>query len=183
MRAQGLTIPTLAEALALHPRLRFNLDMKPRDPALVGRLVDFIELEKVHERVLVASEHDSLIRRFRDASGGRVATSAGRGEATRFWLATQVGLSHQLDPQFDALQLPPTYRLLNLVDERLVEQAHSLGVQVHVWTINAPGEMRRLLNIGVNGIITDRPDRLVPIARHHAELERESQDAIPSSRR
>jgi len=181
-RGQGATIPTLAEALDVHPRLRFNLEMKPRDPAIVGRLVDFIEVERVHDRILVASQHDDLIMCFRSASSGRVATSAGRGEATRFWLSIQVGLSHQLNPRFDALQIPPTYRLLNVVDERLVEQAHASGVQVHVFTINVPGEMRRLLNLGVDGIITDRPDRLVPIARDHTELERASQDAVPSSR-
>jgi glycerophosphoryl diester phosphodiesterase len=181
-RGRGLVIPTLAEALAVHPELRFNIDMKPRDPAIVGRLVDFIEIEGVHERLLVASEHDTLLKRFRDATSGRVATAAGRGEATRFWLATQVGLSHQLNLHFDALQVPPSLRLLNVVDERLVERAHAAGVQVHVFTINSFAEMRRLLNVGVNGIITDRPDRLVPIARHHTELERDSQDPIPSSR-
>ncbi len=181
-RGQGLQVPTLGEALAVHPELRFNVDLKPRDPAIVGRLVDFIELERVHERLVVASEHDDLLRQFRSALRGRVATSAGRGEATRFWMATQVGLSHQLKPPFDALQVPPSYRLLNVVDDRLVEQAHAAGVKVHVFTVNAPKEMRRMLNLGVDGVITDRPDRLVPIVRHHAELERESQDGIPSSR-
>ncbi len=182
-RGRGLVVPTLAEALAEHPELRFNVDLKPRDPAIVGRLVDFIEIEKVHERLVVASEHDDLLKRFRDATAGRVATSAGRGESMRFWLATQVGLSHQLDLRFDALQVPPSYRLLNVVDERFVERAHAAGVQVHVFTINSFAEMRRLLNVGVDGVFTDRPDRLVPIARHHAELERESQDPVPSSRR
>ena len=182
-RGRGLVVPTLAEALAANPGLRFNVDMKPRDPAIVGRLTDFIEIERVHDRLVVASEHDGLLRRFRSATSGRVATSAGRGEAARFWVAMQVGLSHQLDLRFDALQVPPSYRLLNVVDERLIERAHSAGVQVHVYTINSFAEMRRLLNVGVDGIITDRPDRLVPIARHHAELERESQDPVPASRR
>lgn len=182
-RGHGLTIPTLAEALAMEPRLRFNVDMKPRNPGIVGRLVDFVELERVHDRLIVAAEQEGAMKSFRNATNGRVATAAAYGEAWRFWTAVQVGLSHRLELPFDVLEVPPTYGLVSVIDDRFVEQAHASGVKVYAFTINAPREMRRLLNLGVDGLISDRPDRLVPVVERHAEIEREAQDPMPLSQR
>ena len=181
-REPRLTIPTLAEALDAVPTARFNLDIKSPDPQIVGRLVDFIESSGVADRVLVASRHDAQLERFRSATRSQVATSASAWEVTRFWLASSMGLANRLRPEYDALQVPPTWQLLHVVDERFVSAAHALGLQVHVFTVNAPDDMRRWLTLGVDGIMTDRPDRLVPIAEHQATLERESQDPAPSSR-
>jgi glycerophosphoryl diester phosphodiesterase len=61
---------------------------------------------------------------------------------------------------FDALQVPPTWSGLTVVDERLVEAAHRHGIAVHVWTVDAPSEMRRLFALGVDAVMSDRPDLL-----------------------
>ena len=66
-------------------------------------------------------------------------------------------------PSFDALQVPPTHGPLVVVDERFVEAAHAHGVEVHVWTIDDPAEMRRLVSLGVDGIMTDEPARLLEV--------------------
>jgi glycerophosphoryl diester phosphodiesterase len=60
----------------------------------------------------------------------------------------------------DALQVPPTWSGLTVVDQRFVEAAHRHGIQVHVWTIDEPAEMRRLIDLGVDAVMSDRPDLL-----------------------
>ena len=160
-RDQGITVPHLEEAFALHDDLRLNLEMKGRDPRLAEALWDFIEAHGVHDRVLVASGHDPLTERFREVAEGRVVTSAGARGILAFWLAVRSRTHKLLKPSYDALQVPPTHEGLRVIDERFVDAAHHHGLKVHVWTIDEPLEMRRLKALGVDGIMTDRPEVLL----------------------
>lgn len=169
-RGRGLRIPTLDEALALDPQVRFNLDVKPNDPAVIGRLVDAIELGGYGDRLIVASHSQAVIERFRSGCRGRVATAAGPGEVATFLAATQLGLTQRLRPAFDALQVPLRRALLRVVDGPFVDAAHALGLVVHVFTIDAPSPMRELLHLGVDGLMTNRPDRLTAVVRELAAL-------------
>lgn len=162
-RGQGVRIPTLEEVLALHPDLRVNLEIKSPDPASLRAVWGFIEHHRVHDRVLIGSEHSSVLQAFRALSRGRVATSAGMREVLRFWLATRVGRGPRRRPDYDALQVPPTHGVLTVVDPRLVAAAHRHGLHVHVWTVDDEAEMRRLIDLGVDGLMSDRPDRLVDL--------------------
>jgi glycerophosphoryl diester phosphodiesterase len=99
-----------------------------------------------------------VIRRFRRVSGHGVATSAARWEVTAFWACSR--LKKSLEITADALQIPVRMKGATLVDEKLIQAAHDAGKHVHAWTINEPAEMRRLLDLGVDGIITNRPDLL-----------------------
>lgn len=168
-RGCGLRIPTLDEALAVSPGLRLNLDLKSDDPALIGRLVDAIELGRLTDRLLVASHTDAVIRRFRAACRGRVATAAGPREVAAFLAAVRLGARRGLRPDYDALQVPVRHALIQIVDGPFVEAAHQLSLPVHVFTIDSPPEMRRLLELGVDGLMTNRPDRLLPIAHTAAD--------------
>jgi len=162
-RGQGATIPTLAEVVAAFPDVRLNVDMKQRQPSLVEALVRFIEERQFHQRILVASFYDQTLREFRRRINGRVATSAASWETRLFWLAARLGLTRLLRPAYDALQVPSREGLLTVVDRRFVQAAHRLGLQVHVWTVDEPQEMRRLLHLGVDGLMTDRPDLLLDV--------------------
>lgn len=162
-RGQGLTIPTLREVVELCPDARLNVEIKQHEPDIVSTLWDFIQEHDLCDRILVAAEHDPLVRAFRRVSMGRVATSAGRREIMRFWVASRLRLCAFMHPEYDALQVPAEHGLLTVVDAGFVRAAHRVGVQVHVWTINDPGEMRRLLDLGVDGLISDYPDRLVEL--------------------
>lgn len=173
-RGQGLTVPTLAEVMALGPKIRVNLDMKASSAAMVGRLLDFIEMTGVHDRVVVACQHDGPMKSFRTGARGRIATSATRNEVARFLLASRVGLTRRLTIEYDALQIPPHTSLFEVLDARLVAAAHQRGIHVHVWTVDSPSEMRRFLDMGVDGIMSDRPDRLVLAVTQHANLDRAS---------
>ncbi len=165
-RGQGLRVPTFDEALALHADVRFNVEIKPRVPDLVGPLWRFIEERGIHDRVLVAAADDRVGDAFRRLCRGRVRTSPGFAGVRRFWAAAHTGLHRVMSFDFDALQVPachPDRPWLKVVTRRFVEAAHHHGIHVHVWTVDDPEEMRRLVALGVDGIMTDRPDLLVDV--------------------
>jgi glycerophosphoryl diester phosphodiesterase len=160
-RSQGLTIPALAEVVEAFPEVRLNVDMKQHEPAMVEAFASFIEERELSDRVLVASFDDRMIGEFRRRTKGRIATAGASGESRRFWLASRLGLTRLLRVHYDALQVPPAMGRLPVVDRRFVAAAHRLGLQVHVWTVDEAQEMRRLLDVGVDGIMSDRPDILL----------------------
>jgi glycerophosphoryl diester phosphodiesterase len=161
-RGAGVVVPTLESLLALDPRVRVNLEIKSPDPTTVRAVWAFIDHHRVHDRVLVASEHSHVVERFRALSRGRVATSAGTREVFSFWLAARLRLPHPR-PAYDAFQVPVTQGPLTVINPRFLEAAHRHRLHVHAWTIDDPAELRRLIDLGVDGIVTDRPDRLLPL--------------------
>jgi glycerophosphoryl diester phosphodiesterase len=114
--------------------------------------------------VLVAAAHTPLVVCFRKLSRSRVATSAGRREVASFWTRSRLGRAPRSVP-YRALQVPMTYGPLNVVTRRFVAHAHHAGVQVHVWTIDREDTMRQLIELGVDGLMSDRPDRLMSVVR------------------
>ncbi|KAF2419080.1 glycerophosphodiester phosphodiesterase family protein [Microbacterium sp. B35-30] len=153
---------TLAQALEAFPTLRFNLDVKATDAAsAVGTTV-----APFADRVLVTSFSDerrraALLAAAATNSTVRPATSGGRGAIARV-LAAVAARSDRLVAHalagIDALQVPERQGRLRIVTPRLIAAAHRHGVEVHVWTVNEPDDMRRLVAMGVDGIVTDRAD-------------------------
>jgi len=167
-RGKGITVPTLAEVAEAFPDVRLNVEVKQSEPPLVdavGAAVALIEERALHDRILVASFDDRVIQEFRRRMGDHVATSSATREATRFWLASRAGLTRWLRRPYDALQVPPRQGRLTVVDGRFVRAAHRRGLQVHVWTVDEAEEMRRLLDLGVDGLMSDRPDLLLEVLR------------------
>jgi glycerophosphoryl diester phosphodiesterase len=160
-RGQGVQIPTLEELVVLSDEARFNVEIKQAEPAMIDALWSFIERRGLHGRVLVAAEQDLLVQAFRRVSHGRVATSAGRNECLKFWLASRLGAERWLSIDYQALQIPVSFSGLRVLTPRLLKAAHRRGVHVHVWTINDSDEMRALVAMGVDGIMSDYPARLV----------------------
>jgi len=164
-RGKGVTVPTLAEVTQAFPDICLNLDIKQKEPPLVEALATFIEEQGAHDRILAGSFHDRILKEFRRRTGGRVATSAASWEARLFWQANRLRLTRFLRPAYDALQVPARQGSLPVVDRRFVQAAHRLGIQVHVWTVDEREEMHRLLNLGVDGLMSDRPDLLLDVLR------------------
>lgn len=163
-RGSGLTIPTLDEVLALDPEVRVNLEIKQATPSMIAPLWRYIDHHGLHDRVLVASERDDLVRGFRNLARGTVATSAGKREIFAFWLAARARAIDWLAIEYEALQVPIRYRSLQVVERGFVEAAHRRGVQVHVWTVDHVETMRELIDLGVDGIMTDQPQVLASVA-------------------
>jgi glycerophosphoryl diester phosphodiesterase len=155
-RGRGIRVPTLEEAVRTFPEVSFVVDLKTE--GLVGPLCELIERLGLYDRLIVGSFTDRRLEEFREASGGRVATSTGAALARSWLVASRVGRG--VSGEASALQVPRHSRGLRVVDRRLIDSAHARGLQVHVWTINDPSEMAELLDLGVDGIITDRPDLL-----------------------
>ncbi|OFW67792.1 MAG: hypothetical protein A2Z12_07670 [Actinobacteria bacterium RBG_16_68_21] len=151
LRGHRVAIPLLEEVLLTFPDALLNIDLK--QDGVEGVVAGEIARLDAEERVLIGSFHDRRIRRFRRASAGRVATSAGPREVTRAMASAMAGRPVMVGA--DALQIP-----LRVATSRLVAAAHRGGKQVHVWTVNDPAEMRRLLDLGVDGLVSDRPDLL-----------------------
>lgn len=162
-RGKGHTIPTLAELFDLSDTVRFNIEIKQGDPSMTEQVWRFLQDRDAVDRVLIAAEHDDIGDEFRRVSGGRTATSPGLRGVLAFWAAVRTGTWRRLGPRYDALQVPASYRGLTVVDERFVHAAHELGLHVHVWTIDDEAEMQRLLSLGVDGLMSDRPDRLMRV--------------------
>ena len=162
-RGKGLRIPTFAELCELDASMRINVELKAEGVDLPRAMWRFIEERSLQDRVLVAAAKHSLVAEFRRACGGAVATSASAREVTLFWAAARAGATRALAIDYDALQVPVAQGPLTVVTPSFVSQAHARGVQVHVWTIDDAEEMRRLAALGVDGLMSDRPDVLASV--------------------
>lgn len=155
-------LATLSQALDAFPTLRFNLDVKAAAAAAsVGR-----EVADHGGRVLLTSFSDR--RRLTALAAARSgagevdpATSAGAATIARILGAVALGSERAAARLFagvDAIQIPERHGRFRVLTPRLVRAAHAAGVEVHVWTVNDPADMRRLVKLGVDGIVTDRAD-------------------------
>ncbi len=162
-RGKGITIPTFEEALDRHPDVRFNVEIKQKHPGMARALWEIIERRDLRDRILVAAADDAIGRDFDAVACGRVARSPGIRGVLAFWLAARSGLTRHLPLAYDALQVPAKHGPLTVVDRRFVDAAHSQDLHVHVWTVDDAAEMRRLIDLGVDGLMTDRPDVLAKV--------------------
>jgi glycerophosphoryl diester phosphodiesterase len=152
LRGTGIAMPLLEEAVRTFPTQMFNIDLKQEGiAAAVAAEVDRLG---IGDRVMIGSFHDRRIRAFREAAPG-VATSAGPTEVAR-------ALVRSPRPGFgaDAFQVPERGAGVRIVTRRFLRRVHAANRQVHVWTVNDAADMRRLIEFGVDGIVTDRPDVL-----------------------
>jgi glycerophosphoryl diester phosphodiesterase len=162
-RGAGVRIPTLAEALARHPALRFSIDAKSRDPALARALAATIRAARAEHRVCVGSFHDAQARRL-GALLPQACRFLPRGAATWHVLAAHARLPGALCPRgWDVAALPPRQGAIPVLTARTVRHFHALGMPVHAWTVDDEPAMRALLALGVDGIVTDRPDVLARV--------------------
>ncbi len=171
-RGRGITVPTLEEVLKNFPDQRLVIEIKRRDPSLATSLCHALnELEKT-DQVLVASFSDATIKTFRAACPD-VATSVAYLEALWFFCLHWLYLDAAFQSDAQALLVPEHFGPLRLVDQRFVRTAGNHNMAVHVWTVNETSAMRRLLGLGVNGLITDHPERLLRLLQDgHAKIEK-----------
>lgn len=150
-------VPLFEELLETFPEVRWNVDVKA-EPAL-RPLLDLIGRANAWERVCVGSFSEARVVRAQRLAGPRLATSYGTrgvlGLRLRSW-----GLPAVPRRSAVAAQVPVAQSGVPVVDPRFLRAAHARGLQVHVWTVNEPAWMHRLLDLGVDGIMTDHIDTL-----------------------
>ncbi|MEJ7714042.1 MAG: glycerophosphodiester phosphodiesterase [Pyrinomonadaceae bacterium] len=163
-RGQGITIPTLKEVFAAFPKTRLNIEIKAVDDPLIQSFCQELRTAKMTHQTLVASFRGSAIAEFRRHCP-EVATSASSGEVIKFLALQKIALPQSYNASTQAFQVPVRWSVVNVLTKGFVNGAHARNMQVHAWTIDEPEEMRRLIGLGVDGIITDYPDRLLNIVK------------------
>lgn len=146
-------IPLLEDILGTWPDLRVNID--PKHDGSVDALVRVIERTSSIDRVCIGSFSDRRLARLRAALGPRLCTALGpRGTARLRGASWRVPTGRLAA---GCAQVPRAMKGVTIVDRSFVDTAHERGLQVHVWTIDDADEMHELLDLGVDGIMTDRP--------------------------
>ena len=151
-------IPRMEDLFSAFPSARFNIDAKSDDA--VDPLCDLVERLDAVDRVCLAAFSRRRLQRMRIRFGDRLLTNISRVETILLALVGWVPASGST-----AAQVPPREGWIPVVTSRFVRLAHRGGHAVHVWTIDDPDEMHRLLDLGVDGIMTDRPDVLRTVLR------------------
>lgn len=158
---QGNPMPLLAQALEAFPDMYFNIDAK--SDGVEGPLLDVLAHHGALDRVVLTSFSEARVKWMRDRTQARVATSLGMAAVVRLVGAAKTATlparwhvpgAHQ---GVVAAQVPVRYGPITVVDRRFVAAAHTAGLAVHVWTVDEEEEVLALLNLGVDGIVTNRP--------------------------
>lgn len=161
-RGKGTRVPALEEVLAALPETRMIIEMKNPVPALAQSLCSLIRRFGMPQRRLVASMNEEAVAAFRRACP-EIATAMTGGEARKFFSLHLLHLERFYSPPVRALLIPDRMRGETLPTRRLIEAAHRRNLSVHVWTITGEDRMHELLQAGVGGIVTDRPDHLLAL--------------------
>ena len=164
-RDLGIQVPTLEELFQKFPQIRYLIEIKLTENPIDKSLCDLIRQFNMQAKVIVASFHDDSMQNFR-AVCPEVATSASRGEVTKFVLLSKIFLSGFVTPGYQSLQPPydPKESMnIPIMTERFIQEAHAKNIKVEPWTVNDPELMKQYIEWGVDGIITDRPDLMVDI--------------------
>lgn len=163
-RGAGIRVPRLAEVLAAYPEAHINLEVKQADPPIAEEVVRLVRRARAERRLLLAGADEPVLARLRALDPG-TALGSSTADVIEFVQASVGGGLATFAPRGHALQIPPDAFGRPLVTRELVDAAHVLGLFVHVWTINESDEMQRLLALGVDGLMSDFPGRLVATAR------------------
>ncbi len=163
-RGQGYRLATLAEVFEAFPDQRMLIEIKPSDPGVAVALCGSVRDAGMQDKVTVASFHTDIQSAFRAACPD-VLTSPAVGDMIAYELCHLLRLDGLYAPDFELFQVPERVGSLTLVDERFITVARQRNLPVQVWTVNEEEDMERLIDLGVDGIVTDHPLRLLNILR------------------
>lgn len=165
-RGEGITIPTMEEVLARFPDLWINVDIKQHESHVVALFCDAIYRHNAADRLCVGSFSNDTVEQFR-AACPNVVSLATLSEIGRLFILNRLHLDRFFSDGGHALQIPPRRQRLGIdvevVTPRFVEAAHRHDMAVHLWTLNNEVKMQRFTEMGVDGIITDFPDRALHV--------------------
>jgi glycerophosphoryl diester phosphodiesterase len=160
-RGQGVVVPTFEEVLAAFPEMYFVVEIKPPNPDLADDVVTAIAAAGLRDRVAVSSFHDTVIAAVREQDP-ELLTGLSPLEVFNY---LRLSLSEEASwtPPGELLQVPPVQGTYEFADAEEVAKAHRLGLRVHIWTINDRDTMLELIDLGVDGIMTDDPQLLAEV--------------------
>lgn len=169
LRLGGEPLVRFEDLLTVWEDVHFNVDLK--DDAAVGPFAEIVERHQAHERVLAASFNDARRHRVRGRLSRRVATSGGWAATALIVLLGPLGLMRWLRGRVtdvDCVQVPIRQGRIRVVTPGFIRRCHRAGLQVHVWVVDEPTEMHRLLDLGVDGLMTDDAAALAAVMRRRS---------------
>ena len=161
-RGQGLKVTTLEEVFTAFPDKHMTIEIKKTNTSMIKPFCELIRKHKMEDKVLAASFYDDKLKEFRKECP-EVATSSAKNETTAFVLLTKPFLGSFYSPKFFSLQVPEESGGITVMTPAFVKAAHERNLAVEPWTINDAETMKKLIDWGVDGIITDRPDILMEV--------------------
>lgn len=161
-RGRGIAVPTLREVFSAFPHLWINLDIKEDRPSIAHTVAGMIRQFHLEDHVCAGSFDTPTIRAFRRACP-EVATAAGQREVLGFLVLQRLFLAFLYRGKARVMAIPEYFRGRRILNRSIVQAAHQKGLAVHVWTVNEREDMVRLLHMGVDGLITDHPDRAIEV--------------------
>jgi glycerophosphoryl diester phosphodiesterase len=162
-RGQGIGVPRLDEVLRRYPDAQLIIEMKGDSPELGAAVAEVVRKAGAVERAMLSSFAHRTVLAARQTSAD-VRTGASTPEARAALFRSWLGLAPR-DPAYHGFQLPERAGLLRVISPRFARTVTGAGLAVAVWVVNAEADMRRLLDWGVTGLITDRPDLAVPLLK------------------
>ncbi|WP_052427669.1 glycerophosphodiester phosphodiesterase [Neobacillus niacini] len=167
-RGKGVYIPTVEEMFQTFDDMKIEIEIKDDNPPerieeIASKLWDLIEKYQMEEKIIIGSFDQQILQTFEKYAKGRVAITAGRQEVKSFVVFHKFFLRNLYVPKVDAFQIPVEDSGFDLTDQRLIDGAHRLGMEIHYWTIDDPKTMKKLIDAGVDGILTNRPDLLLKL--------------------
>ena len=160
-RGRGIRVPRLVDVLNLPGDAFFVIEIKQIEPSLTASLNQTLTDSGARRRVLIASEHQQPLDQIRKLAP-ELPTSFSAPEIRAFF-AAMMGPRDSYRAPADALQIPPSHGSMQLATSTSVTTAHDWGLEMHTWTINEEPEMRHLISLGVDGIISDYPSRMLAL--------------------
>ena len=163
-RGQGVAVPTLEELFQAFPDKRIGIEIKQTPPEVAVPFCALIRRYYMQDRVLVSSFRQTNMDAFRKECP-EVATSATEDEIRLFFILSTLGLSAAYSPSYQSLQVPEYSGDIHVLTPWFIAAAHSRGLAVQPWTIDEEADLRRILSLGVDGINTNFPDRLLALIK------------------
>jgi len=161
-RGQGIMIPRLEEVFEIFPDYPMIIEIKQDSPSMASPLCELIRKYGMENKVMVASSREIAMGEFR-SSCPEVATSATRAEVKQFVVRSFLLLGGTVTPAYEALHVPEKDNGIPIVTPLFLWFAHNRNLQVHIWTINEVEEIQRFIDMGLDGIMTDRTDTMLEI--------------------
>lgn len=175
-RDEGVQIPTVDEVFEAFSDtgMLFNVEIKDtNDPNLFNEMAEklwsLIKEYDLEEKVITVSFDQEIVNIMLDVSSGHALVAGGRGEITKFVVLHKLFLNGLYAQHVNALQIPTSDSGINLKDRKIIRGAQKRGMQTHYWTIDDKKTMQELIDLGADGIMTDRPDLLVELLDDSSE--------------
>lgn len=168
-RGKGTYIPTLDELFERYGKdYHFNVEIKARYPQegksqIEEKLWELIKKYNLQSKVIVNSFDNSIVQSYEEYSKGESPLGAGKAEVVKFVLANKSFLKGFYRPDSQVLQIPTSDSGFNLKTQSIIDDAHRLNMQVHYWTIDDKETMKELIELGADGVMTNRPDLLLEV--------------------